>query len=72
MPADACGVGPDSQIPAAWWEEMVRLLPPPTPTPKDSRPRMDDRHAMTAISSHGALRRSAPGSVSMRRLGQKC
>ena len=51
MPADAFGVGPDYQIPAALWEEMVRLLPPPTPKQKDGRPRMDDRQAMTAILS---------------------
>jgi transposase len=49
MPADAFGVGPDYQIPDALWEEMVRLLPPPTPKQKDGRPRMDDRQAMTAI-----------------------
>ena len=49
MPADAFGVGPDDQILAALWEEMVRLLPPPTPKQTDGRPRMDDRHALTAI-----------------------
>ena len=51
MPADAFGVGPDDQIPAALWEEMVHLLPPPTPKQTDGRPRMDDRHALTAILS---------------------
>ena len=49
MPDDAFGVGPDDQLPEALWEQMVRVLPPPTPKKKDGRPRMDDRHAMTAI-----------------------
>jgi transposase len=48
-PDDTFGVGPDSQIPAAFWEQMVRVLPPPTPREKDGRPRMDDCQAMTAI-----------------------
>jgi putative transposase len=49
MPDEAFGVGPDYQIPDALWEQMVRVLPPPTPKKKDGRPRMDDRQAMTAI-----------------------
>jgi putative transposase len=49
MPDDAFGVGPDYQLPDALWEQMVRVLPPPTPKKKDGRPRMDDRQAMTAI-----------------------
>jgi transposase len=46
---DAFGVGPDYQIPDALWAQMVRVLPPPKVRKKDGRPRMDDRHAMTAI-----------------------
>lgn len=49
MPDEAFGVGPDDQIPDALWEQMVRVLPPPTPKKKEGRPRMDDRQAMTAI-----------------------
>jgi transposase len=49
MPDDGFGVGPDYQMPDALWEQMVRVLPPPTPKKKDGRPRMDDRQAMTAI-----------------------
>ena len=48
---DACGVGPDSQIPDALWAQMVRVLPPPKVRKKDGRPRMEDRQAMTAILS---------------------
>jgi putative transposase len=51
MPDDAYGVGLDDQIPDALWEQMGRVLPPPTPKKKAGRPRMDDRHAMTAILS---------------------
>jgi hypothetical protein len=46
---DAFGVGPDCQIPAALWAQMVRVLPPPKVRKQDGRPRMEDRHAMTAI-----------------------
>ena len=46
---DAFGVGPDYQIPDALWAQMVRVLPPPKVRKKDGRPRLDDRHAMTAI-----------------------
>jgi hypothetical protein len=35
-------------MPDALWVQMVRVLPLPLPK-KDGRPRMDDRHAMTAI-----------------------
>lgn len=49
MNDDNFGVGPDYQVPAALWAQMVRVLPPPAPKPKDGRPRMDDRQAMTAI-----------------------
>ena len=51
MPDDTFGVGPDSQISAALWEQMVRVLPPPASKKQDGRPRMDDRQAMTAILS---------------------
>ena len=51
MPDDDYGVGPDDQIPDALWVQMVRVLPPPRPQKQDGRPRMDDRHAMTAIRS---------------------
>src|SRR5919106_1481483 len=46
---DAFGVGPDDQIPDALWAPMVRVLPPPQVRKKDGRPRMADRHAMTAM-----------------------
>jgi len=49
MSEDAFGVGPDYQIPDALWAQMVRVLPPPKVRKKDGRPRMEDRHAMTAI-----------------------
>src|SRR5918999_8779 len=48
---DACGVGPDDQIPDALWAQMVRVLPPPKVRKTDGRPRMEDRQAMTAILS---------------------
>jgi putative transposase len=51
MPDDAFRVGPDDQIPDALWEQMVRVLPPPTPKQKAGRPRMDARQAMSAIVS---------------------
>jgi putative transposase len=43
------GVGPDYQIPDALWAQMVRVLPSPKVRKQDGRPRMEDRHAMTAI-----------------------
>ena len=46
---DTFGVGPDYQIPDALWEQIVRVLPPPKVRKKDGRPRMEDRHAMTAM-----------------------
>jgi transposase len=49
MPDDAFGVGPDYQLPDALWAPMVRVLPPPKARQNDGRPRLDDRHAMTAI-----------------------
>jgi putative transposase len=49
MNDDTFGVGPDYQVSDALWAHMVRVLPPPAPKQKDGRPRMDDRHAMTAI-----------------------
>ena len=49
MSDEAFGVGPDSQIPEALWEQMRPVLPPPKPKKKDGRPRMDDRQAITVI-----------------------
>jgi putative transposase len=49
MSEDAFGVDPDDQIPEALWAQMLRVLPPPKARKKDGRPRMDDRHAMTAM-----------------------
>jgi transposase len=43
------GVGPDDQIPDALWAQMVRVFPSPNVRKKDGRPRMEDRHAMTAL-----------------------
>lgn len=37
------------QIPDELWEKIRKLLPPPKPTKKSGRPRMDDRKAMNAI-----------------------
>jgi hypothetical protein len=44
-----CGVGPADQIPAALWARLVRVIPSPTVRKQEGRPRMEDRHAMTAI-----------------------
>ena len=49
MNDDGFGVGLDDQVPDALWAQMVRVLPPPAPKQTDGRPRMDDRHALTAI-----------------------
>jgi putative transposase len=49
MADNTFGVGPDYQIPDPLWEQMVRVLPPPPRKQKEGRPRMEDRHAMTAI-----------------------
>ena len=43
------GVAADYQIPDALWAQIEPLLPAPPPKKKDGRPRMQDRHAMTAI-----------------------
>jgi transposase len=43
------GGGPDYQIPDALWAPMVRVLPSPKGRKQEGRPRMEDRHAMTAI-----------------------
>jgi putative transposase len=67
MPDNAYGVGPDDHIPDAFWEQMVRVLPPPAPKTKEGRPRMADRHAMTAILS--VLRTGCQWKALPRRLG---
>ena len=67
MCEDAFGVGLDSQIPDALWAQMVRVLPQPKVRKKDGRPRMDDRHAMTAILY--VLRTGCPWQALPRSLG---
>ena len=61
------GVGPDYQIPDALWAQMVRVLPSPKVRKKDGRPRMEDRHAMTAIVY--VLRTGCPWTALPRSLG---
>jgi putative transposase len=64
---DAFGVGPDYQLPDTLWVQMVRVLPPPKIRKKEGRPRMDDRHAMTAILY--VLRTGCPWKALPRSLG---
>ena len=61
------GVGPDYQLPDALWAQMVRVLPSPKVRKKDGRPRMEDRHAMTAIVY--VLRTGCPWTARPRSLG---
>jgi putative transposase len=64
---DACGVGPDYQLPDTLWVQMVRVLPPPTVRKQEGRPRMDEGHAMTVMLS--VVRTGGPWTALPRRLG---